>query len=171
MAITSRSAARGFWRRRDGTAAAEFVLILPIVAIMLFGIMEIGRLLHDFHAVSKGVRNATRYLSRMPMTCAGGAATFVDATDEAEGKNMATTGTITGGTLILGYFNNTHVTVQKTCTANAGTFSGVYNGWANIPEIMVQAAVPFTFMFGEYLIPGTGSLTMTVRHNEVNIGD
>lgn len=51
-------------------AAAEFVPILPVVAILLFGIIEIGRLLHDFHVVAKGVRNATRYLSRLPMTCA-----------------------------------------------------------------------------------------------------
>lgn len=171
MAIISRLAARGFWRRRDGTAAAEFVLILPLIAIMLFGIMEIGRLLHDFHVVTKGVRNATRYLSRMPMTCAGGTGIFVDATDETEGKNMATTGTIAGGSLILGYFNNTHVTVEKTCTANGGIFAGVYNGWTDIPEITVQAAVPYTFLFGEYLIPGTASIMMTVRHNQVNIGD
>ena len=37
------------WRRRgedQGSAAVEFVLVLPVLLIILFGIIDFGRLLH-----------------------------------------------------------------------------------------------------------------------------
>lgn len=171
-ATPARKASWRFWRRREGTAAAEFVLILPVVGVLLFGVIEIGRMLHDYQVISKGVRNGTRYLTRMPMSCAGSNGSFDNAADENDGKNMATTGNPAGGTLLLGYFNASQITVTKTCASNAGsTFAGVYNGYTDIPQVTMQAVVPFTFLFGEYLIPGTGTINMTVAHSEVNIGE
>ncbi len=168
----ARKASRRFCRRREGTAAAEFVLLLPVVGVLLFGVIEIGRMLHDYHVISKGVRSGTRYLTRVPMSCAGSTGSFVNAADETAGKNMATTGNPAGGTLRLGYFNASQITVTKTCASNAGnTFAGIYTGYTDIPQVTMQAVVPFNFLFGDYLLPGTGVINMTVTHSEVNIGD
>ena len=53
------------WRARGGIAAVEFVLILPLLVLLMFGTIEIGRILFDYQAVSKSVRGATRYLTRI----------------------------------------------------------------------------------------------------------
>ena len=50
------------WRARGGIAAVEFAIILPLLVLLLFGTIEIGRILFDYQAASKSVRDATRYL-------------------------------------------------------------------------------------------------------------
>ena len=50
-------------RCERGAAAAEFVLVLPLLLILVFAAVEVGRLMHDYHVVTKSVRDATRYLS------------------------------------------------------------------------------------------------------------
>ena len=58
-----------FLRDLRGNAGAEFALVLPILMLLLFGAIEIGRALHDFHVINESVRDAGRYLSRVPATC------------------------------------------------------------------------------------------------------
>ncbi len=73
-----------------------FVLILPLLVLMLFGTIEVGRLLFDFHAVSKSVRDATRYLTRIDAAALGLAcpATTVNnaAAEVINAKNLALRG-------------------------------------------------------------------------------
>lgn len=86
-----------FLRNRKGIASVEFVLILPVLVVFLFGTIEIGRVLHDYHVVVKGVRDGTRYLSRVAVDCPGGVGTvgsFVNASDEQRGENLTMTGSI-----------------------------------------------------------------------------
>ena len=54
---------RNFFTDIGGTAAVEFVLILPVLVAMLFGAIEAGMMYRDYHRVDKGVRDATRYLN------------------------------------------------------------------------------------------------------------
>ena len=84
------------WRARGGVAAVELVLILPVLMLMLFGTIEVGRVLFDFHAASKTVRDATRYLTRIDagalgLTCTG---VNVAAAEVINAKNLALRGTI-----------------------------------------------------------------------------
>ena len=67
---------------------------MPLLALMLFGAIEIGRLMHDYQLVEKSVRHAVRYLSRVDMTCAGATATLVNATDDNIARNLAISGEI-----------------------------------------------------------------------------
>ena len=55
--------ARGCPLRRDGrgTAALEFGLALPVVMLLAVGIIDLGRLLGDQHALDRGVTVAARY--------------------------------------------------------------------------------------------------------------
>ena len=97
-----------FRRARQGVAAVEFVLCLPLIALMLFGTIDIGRLLFDYQAVSKSVRDATRYLARIPagtlgLTCGG----VTGAAPIAEARNLALRGTIdTTDPYLLGFWTD-----------------------------------------------------------------
>ena len=164
----------GFARGYAGGAAAEFVIIAPVMIMLLFGAIEVGRLLTDFHTVSKAVRDATRYLSRVPASCPGaaGAGSIDDAADETAARNLVLTGSIDPpGAYLLGHWTDPNdITIAVDCIDNGGVFEGVYAGDLTIPRLTVTAAVPFDFIFST-LVMNTASITMTISHNEVSIGE
>jgi len=177
IAKTIRSEAFLLVRCRNGIAAVEFALILPVLAVMLFGMIDLGRLLTDYHLVSKSVRDATRYLSRadataMALTCA----TLNDASQPIiEAKNLALTGRIDGNPNtepLLNYWRNpATITVTPSCRDNsAPTYSGFFEGVPNIQVITVSAAVQFPLLNGWVLDRGA-TLTFAVLHQEIHIGE
>ncbi len=163
-----------FRHARQGVAAVEFVLILPLLALMLFGTIDLGRLLFDYQAVSKSVRDATRYLTRIPeatlgLTCAG----VTGAGPIAEARNLALRGTIdTTDPYLLGYWTDvTSVTVSSSCvanTANPKTYQGFFTLKDQIPSITVSATVSFPFLSG-WLLSGS-TMTFRIDHEEVHYG-
>ena len=48
-------------RDRRGTAALEFGLVLPFMLMLLVGMLDVGRLIGDQHALDRGVAVAARY--------------------------------------------------------------------------------------------------------------
>lgn len=46
-----------------GVAAVEFGLILPLLILLIFGIAEFGRMLYQYNALVKSVRDGARFLS------------------------------------------------------------------------------------------------------------
>ena len=164
-----------FRRARQGVAAVEFVLILPLIALMLFGTIDIGRLLFDYQAVSKSVRDATRYLTRVDegtlgLTCAG----VTGAGPIAEARNLALRGTIDATKpYLLGYWTDPlTVAVSSSCvpnTADPKTYQGFFSTVDQIPSITVNATVSFPVLSG--WVPGVGStMTFTISHEEVHYG-
>jgi Flp pilus assembly protein TadG len=173
---------RAAWRSQSGIAAVEFVLILPILALLLFGTIEIGRILFDYHAVSKSVRDAARYVARV--TEINGVETFSDfatcAVDQTtavgsptqNARNLALTGTANGsGGYILNYWTDTTtVSVSGACFDNsAGTYQGFYAG-RDVPIVTVEATVSFPLMNG-WLLGLNDFLTFKISHQEVFIGE
>ncbi len=166
----------------EGTAAVEFAMVLPLLLVLLFAGIEIGRLLTDFHAVSKSVRDATRYLTRVGMTCPGAAAStgplanYIDnAGDATIARNLAMTGTVDTPTVTADYLlsywtNTTTVSTAVTCILNGGQYQGVYVGQALIPQITMTATVPFAFLWGK-LFMYDASIIMTLCHTEVHVGE
>jgi hypothetical protein len=63
-------------RREDGAVAVEAALVMPILALMVFGIIEFGFLLRDYAGVSNLVRTGARIAStgadHGPGTCETG---------------------------------------------------------------------------------------------------
>ena len=170
---------RRAWRSQGGIASVEFVLILPLIALMLFGTIDIGRLLFDYHAVSKSVRDATRYVARSDeaVLFSDFATCTVDPTTAAgsptqNARNMALTGTVDlSGDYILNYWTDaTTVTVSSVCFDNsAGTYQGFYAGRTNIPIVSVAATASFPLLNG-WLLGRDSNLTFTISHEEVFIG-
>jgi Flp pilus assembly protein TadG len=50
----------GRWRDESGAAAVEFALVLPLLAVLLFGIFEFGRVWHVNHAITDAAREGAR---------------------------------------------------------------------------------------------------------------
>jgi hypothetical protein len=68
--------ALGLRRREDGAVAVEAALVMPILALLVFGIIEFGFLLRDYAGVSALVRTGARIAStgadHGPGTCQTG---------------------------------------------------------------------------------------------------
>jgi hypothetical protein len=50
-------------KNEQGFAAIEFTMILPFLLLLIFATAEFGRLLYQYNALNKTVRNASRYLA------------------------------------------------------------------------------------------------------------
>ena len=163
------------WRARGGIAAVELALILPLFPLMLFGTVEIGRMLFDYQAASKSVRDATRYLTRIDATALGLACpnTINNAAAEViNAKNLALTGSIDAGPpYLLAYWTDPNsVSVTVSCVDNtAATFQGFYAGVQQIPNITVTATVAMPLMNG-WLVGQGDTFTFTISHKEVHFG-
>jgi len=58
-----------FSRDAHGGALVEFVIAIPILFIIVAGIIELGTMMHYYHAVTDASRAAARYLSRVEDPC------------------------------------------------------------------------------------------------------
>ncbi len=171
---------RRAWRSQSGIASVEFVLILPLIALMLFGTIDIGRLLFDYQAVSKSVRDATRYVARSEAGAlfSNLATCTVDPTTAAgsptqNARNMTLTGTVdlSGGYILTYWTDTTTVDVSGVCFDNsAGTYQGFYSGNDDIPIVTVAATVSFPLLNG-WLLGQNNNLTFTISHEEAFIGE
>ena len=56
-------------RLRDctsGTALLETAIVFPLLLTLMLGVLDIGRAFHDYHTADKAMRDAARYLARVP---------------------------------------------------------------------------------------------------------
>lgn len=143
---------RSFKNCQSGAAAAEMVLIMPLLLVLVFGALEIGQYFWHEHRVVKAVRDGARFAARQPFTkfsCAhssiivGGGNTSTDTALETQIKNVTRTGDIAGsGKTIIPGWTNSDITVSVSCPATAVT-TGIYTGQANAPRIKVAADIPY----------------------------
>lgn len=169
------------WRRRDGTAAVEFAIIMPVMLLLLFGGIEIGRLLIDYHAINKSFRDATRYLTRVGLTCPGAVpvsgpiSNYIDtASHETIARNLAISGSVDNPTspsdyLVSNWTNKNVISITVNCIQNGGQYAGVFVSSTLIPQITMSANVPFALMAGASFL-NINALTMSVQHTQVHVG-
>ena len=48
-------------RRTRGQALVEFALVFPLFMLLLFGVIDVGRLVYVYNAISQGAREGSRY--------------------------------------------------------------------------------------------------------------
>jgi Flp pilus assembly protein TadG len=150
-------------RADEGAAAMiEFTLVLPFLLALCALVTEGGRILWHHELIAKSVRDATRYLSRVPDP--------TNATAQAQAINLALRGQLTGGTLKLALWSNTASVVPTITTINNTT--GIMRGPATIRVVTVTATVPLDYPFAAVLrffdpaIPTTLTITAadSARH-------
>ena len=172
---------KGLVAARNGPAAVEFAMVLPLMLLLLFAGIEVGRLLTDFHAVNKSVRDAARYLARVELNCPGVtpssgplAGYIADGGDATIARNLAMTGAAANpagpADYLLRYWTDAStVSTTITCISNTGQYEGVFLDTPLVPQITMTAAVPFNFLWGSLFL-GSSGVTMTVKHTETSFG-
>ena len=169
-----------FLRSRKGIASVEFVLILPLLVVFLFGTIEIGRALHDYHVVVKGVRDGARYLSRVKVDCSCGvgcAGSIVNIPDnhELRAKHLTRTGLISPslpGDYLLAAWGDPATSLDVNVFCNApDTLTGIFSDDDPfvVPTVTMEADVKFNFLGSLPVLPNT--INFTVSHKEINVGE
>ncbi len=153
-----------FLKARRGAALVEFSLLAPILISLMCGLAEFSNAMRQYHIMEKGVRDAGRYLTRVPMT---GCAVNAGAIDIA--RNLALTGHTSGGTNLLDNWtdpNSVTVTIAQ-CVANSPR---IYRGHDQMPVIEVTADAPYQDL-GMLSVIGLGPIQLEVRHQQLWIGE
>lgn len=156
-------------RGTAGAAALEFALALPVLVMLLAGGYEFSRGIWYHHLVNKTVRDATRYIARMPDP--------LDPITQTRAERLAMTGTTeAGGTPILPEWATYPERFQvsfavKTFDNSAGTFRGPGGGTEDIKVVRMVATVQFTGIGLLDFVGFPGGLTYTIAHEERHIGE
>ncbi len=146
---------RSFLCCTEGAAAAEMVLVLPFLIVLLFGGLELGTYFYYEHQVVKGVRDGARYAGRQAFSAINCPTAAVPATVLADIQEVTRTGQLGSGTARVPGWVNGNVTVSVTCAA---TSTGIYKNEAGAPRVNVVADVAYRSLFG-----GLGVITSSYR--------
>lgn len=177
-----------FGRSRRGNAGVEFALLLPLLMLLCFGAIELGRALHDYHVVNQTVRDAARHLGRSAYNCStaapgscstcsaqtgtcSGGCSFTNTSDVLDGVALAMTGDISGASNLLAYWTPASLPggldIQICALDNSvANMSGPYEGKTVVPHVRVQANVDFTFLFGQLVSPDA-TIDFEIAHNVI----
>ena len=130
-------------KSEQGSAAVEFALILPVLASILFGTIDFGRMMW-FQEV---LANATRVGARQ-------------ATLFGAGNGQAAVTAAVANALATGGVNPAGLNVQV-------TGAGFVAAQAGLPAfgqpVNVNATVPFNFFVIDRLVPGVNNGTLTAQ--------
>lgn len=152
MPLTHNTRQTAMRHRSRGAAAVEFALVLFVLMLVVAGIVEIGRALWYYDALSKGTRDAARYLSTVP------AAELNASLDEARSIVLAS-----GETARVQDLLDNQITAR--CDAPAiATCSGVVA--SQVTTVTVSVSYPMTL--GEWVpfLPaggGASSFAITLQ--------
>jgi Flp pilus assembly protein TadG len=135
------SLVRALREDQRGAAAVELTLLLPVLLALFVLIAEGGRVLWHHQLISEGVRDATRYLSRV--------ADPASATEQARAVNLAMRGSLAGGSLRLGAWSDP-ATVTPTLATIANNNRSL-RGPTTIRVVTVTARVPLDYPFARAL--------------------
>ena len=130
-------------KSEQGSAAVEFALILPVLASILFGAIDFGRMMW-FQEV---LANATRVGARQ--------ATMFEAGNGKAAVHTAVSNALTAGGVDVGGLN---VVVD-----GAGFDQAAAGNPAQGLPVNVNATVPFSFFVIDKLVPGVNNGTLTAR--------
>lgn len=158
-----------FWRDCRGASLVEMTILTPLLVSLGYGVGEFGRILHHHHVINKSMRDASRLLARVPVSCPAGSATgsITNASDATLARNLAVTGATGGGTQKIGYWSTGDVAIAVNCFDNS---AGTYRGAAGIPLITVSTSVAYSDI-GLMTALGLSAPTLNVSHQQVHIGE
>jgi Flp pilus assembly protein TadG len=143
---------------RNGAAAAEMALVLPLLLVLTFASFDVGNYFLAEHVVQKAVRDAARFAARLPLTDYPSCSVPSGGTAEQQTQRVARSGDPTGtaGQRLAGWTSDSMTTVTINC-AVAGSFNnaGIYKDFPTVggvagaaPVVTVSATVPYTPLFG-----------------------
>ena len=174
--------------KRDvrGAALVEVSAVIPLVLLIGLGVVEFGNAIYSQHLIANGVRDAARYLARMPQTNsatitanntkAAYVAIYGTATVPSDTCNSTSTLAMKNSRRVSWWCGTSTISVTYPCYNNdqsvtgcTGTYTqGVkqFRGLSSITTVTVTATVPYSslgFMSYFNLAAPTFSLSHTER--------
>ena len=145
-------------RDRDGVAAIEFAVFIPVLLMLLIGLTEVGRAHYQAAAVEKGLRAGALYASRNPFPLSPTTLTAV--------KNLVKTGNLQGSLpyLVPGWADSGASVAIAPLTVDVDGNP--------LTVVRLTAAVPY-----DPLVPGFGMVfglnnyEIKLSHEQAYIGD
>lgn len=162
-------AARKLLADKGGAAAAEMVMVLPFLLVLMFGSAELGNYFLDEHGLVKQVRDGSRFASRIPVEANYTCPSTVNPAAETLVENVVRTGTVDGtgtGRFDASYWTRTcagvadPIEVTIRCVSN-DDYDGIYQSLeGDIPVVKVTAAVRYRSVLGTL---GLSDTTLCLR--------
>jgi len=139
-------------RDESAAAAAELVLALPLLLVLIWGPIEIGNYFMDEHMLVKGVRDGATYAAHQDITKFNCTNNTIDATVVSNTQNIVRSGSLSGGVDRLRNWGSATFNMRVDCYTQAGTttLGGIYsfNTGGLVPVITVDATVPYSPVLG-----------------------
>lgn len=158
-----------------GTVLVELALILPVLFLILFGLVEVGRGLYQDHILTKAVASGGRYMAREPdlltvdedaETCIPRDPTWSETSDRA--SNLVVYGSPNGGSEPL-------LPNMDVANVNASVRWAVVDNTEDSPGfpcvIRVQATAAFDPVIAPEAFLGLGDLELQASVEERYIGE
>ena len=146
-----------------GAAALEAALAFPFLVLFGAGLFEFGNMFYNFQLMQTGVRDAARYLARVPDP---------DAAEE-NARRLAVTGSVApGGTARVKWWRPDQVRVVYELTANptnAQTGLRSYRASDVVRVVRVSTSLAHEGL-GLFSAAGLGTLQIRAAHAERYIG-
>ncbi len=145
----------GFAKSRDGVAAIEFAVSLPIFLALVVGMVEIGRALIQANAIEKGLHAGAMYVARARLP--------IDAATTTAITNLVQRGTTDASApyLVDGWSD----AGSSVAVAEQAIYDNPATG-ASVRVFQLTATVPFTPLV-PVLLP---AFTITSSHQQAYIG-
>jgi Flp pilus assembly protein TadG len=150
--------AKLFWQAERGAALVESAIILPVFLTLVGGVYEFGFFLYQEQLATAGVRDAARYLS---LTADPNSSVM-----QADAKNLAVSGSISGGPPRVPGWAATDVLVSVTAVDNS---TGAYSGGSTVQIVTVSTSFADTSL-GFFGLLGLNRPTINVSHQERFVG-
>lgn len=127
---------------RSGAAAAEMVLVLPLLLTIMFGSLELGNYFMNEHTLAKAVRNGARFAARQSFTHYTSCSGSVGEPVLTDTKNVIMRGYLSGGNIITPNIQTADIDVTTSCATMAGgeTMTGIYTGRTGGAQIVTVSA-------------------------------
>lgn len=58
------------FKKQQGVAAVEFAIVIPLLAMLMLGTVELGRMLYQYNAIVKTTRDGARFASMQALNAA-----------------------------------------------------------------------------------------------------
>jgi Flp pilus assembly protein TadG len=158
---------QSLWRGNEGTALLEGAIVIPTMSLLLLGVFEFSWVFYQQKQIESGVRDAARYLSRVPVTsgdpnpCDDSAGSYT-----TYAKNIAVYGSTSTGTARVGGWATSYVTISCPTFDNS---AGNYLGPATLYRVLVSTSFPDP-SFGFFGFFGLSPPNISASHEERYIG-
>ena len=164
--------AQSLWRDKVGSALIEGAILMPVLFVVLGGVYEFSWIFYQQKLIETGVRDAARYLTRVPTPPANPDPCAATASSGTLYKTYAQNIAVYGSASTSGFNPRVNGWTTGDVTITCPTFdnsSGSYSGGATLYRVLVSTSFPDPSL-GFFRLLGLNPPTISVSHRERYIG-